>query len=146
MRAVLSLGAVLLLLQGPGAIGAVRQGGRVISAELVPARVDRTKVASVQLRFTLSGGAHVSVALERQVVGNKVGSACVPARPEFRGYPLCRFFVTLSRVDVDEPTAGTHSLALARLVQRGVLAPGAYRVGVRATGQTAEIRLRLTVL
>jgi hypothetical protein len=146
MRAVLALGAVWLSLQGPGAIGAVLQGGRVISAELVPARVDRARVASVQLRFALSDSARVVVAFDRQVVGNKVGSACVPARPEFRGYPSCRFYITLNRVVIAEPAAGPHKVALARLVQSGVLAPGAYRVRVRATKQTVEIRLGLTVL
>jgi hypothetical protein len=144
MRTVLALVAALAL-GVEGAVSALAARGIVLSAVLAPARVSSASLDSVRLRYSLSAPARVEIDLGREVAGYRLHGLCLPPRPEFRGFPRCRTTIPLKRLVVRDARGGAHVRPLARAFALGSLAPGRYRVRVKAVGQERGFNLVLTV-
>ncbi len=120
-------------------------GGVVLSAQAKPARVASANLSAVRISYSLSAPALVEIVLAREVEGRRVHAVCLPPRPEFRTFPRCRLTLPLKRVVVRESRRGPHTRALTRALSVSTLAPGVYRVRVRALDQPRALELVLTV-
>lgn len=109
----------------------------------------RATPAGTAIRFTLSTRANLTFAIERRASGRKVKKSCRRATRKLRRKPVCTLWVKAATLTRRGLAAGRASVPFSGRIGRRALAPGSYRVTLKAanaTGSSKPATLAFTVV